>query len=131
MILIGQSRFPLVLVLAIVIAALAPTSAPGHAAERIPSNLLLFAQEKAKPFRGHLEARRPACRVHRKVKVFRVSNHHLVGTTRATRQGHWFIPGHKPNGSFFAKVGRERTENRGGNITYLCQRDKSPLRHFS
>ena len=95
-----------------------------------PSNLIFFAQEKAKPFRGHVTARHPACRLFRKVKVFRASNHRLVAETRTNKRGQWFIPGHNPNGSFFAKVTQERTENRGGTITYLCERDSSPVRHF-
>jgi hypothetical protein len=74
-----RSRVMLVLVFGVAVTALAPISAPGRAVEHIPSNVLLFAQEKAEPFRGRVEAPRLACRDHRKVKVFRHSTHRLVG----------------------------------------------------
>jgi hypothetical protein len=114
----------------IAVATLAPISAPGRAVEHIPSNVLLYAQEKAKPFRGRVTAPGLACKQHRKVRVFRASNRRLVAKTKTNNHGRWFIPAHSPNGSFFARVTRATRENRGGNRTYLCQRDASPVRHF-
>jgi hypothetical protein len=114
----------------IAVAALAPISAPGHAVEHIPSNVLLFGQEKAKPFRGRVEAPRLACRDHRKVKVFRRSNHRLVGQTRTIHRGKWSIRRPNAHGSFIAKVPRLVTENRSDDTTYICRLDYSPIRHF-
>jgi hypothetical protein len=130
----NRPRFQLILALAlaVAIAALATTLALGRAAEPIPSNVLLFAQEKAKPFRGRVTARRLACRVHRKVKVFHAqrSNHRLVDKTRTNHRGQWSIPTPNAQGDFFAKVMRERKRGRAGTPTYICRRDYSPTRHF-
>jgi hypothetical protein len=111
-------------------AVLAPTFASGRAAEHIPSNVLLFAQEKAKPFRGRVEAPRLACRDHRKVKVFRHSNNRLVGETRTVHRGKWSIPRRHAHGSFYAKAARVETKSRSGDKAYICRFDYSPTRHF-
>jgi hypothetical protein len=124
------ARFQLVLISVIAIAAAIPTFALAGTVERIPSNVLLFAQEKAKPFRGRVEARRLACRVHRKVKVFRHSNHRLVDKTRTNHRGQWSIPTPNAHGSFFAVVAKQQKESRSGDITYVCRTDQSPVRHF-
>ena len=120
----------LALATALAVAALASISASGHAVEGIRSNVLLFAQEKVKPFRGRVEAQRLACRDHRKVKVFRHSDRRLVGQTRTVNRGKWSIPRPNAHGSFYAKVPRQETESRSGDTTYICRLDYSPLRHF-
>jgi len=112
------------------VAALASTWALGRTAEHIPSNVLLFAQEKAKPLRGRVEAARLACRDHRKVKVLRHSNHRLVGETRTVHRGKWSIPRPHAHGSFYAKAARLETESRSGDKTYICRFDYSSTRHF-
>src|SRR5436190_3790027 len=121
-----RSRFLLVLVLASVITALAPTAAPGYGGEAIPSKVIFFTREKAKPFRGRVASPRPSCRVDRKVKVFKLRHRHahFIDKTTSNHRGQWSIPRPKAHGYFFAKMPRAEKTTRSGR-TYACHSDYS------
>ena len=141
-----RSRFPFLLALAAVIAALTPSLSPGDAGQRNAgspdcsgpypprfckfTSLILYTQEKGEPFRGKIiRAGADACDRHRKVKVFRYP-HHLAAKTRTDERGHWFIRRPNAHGNFYAKIVPAWRRSSGGNHLYFCEGDYSRTHKF-
>jgi hypothetical protein len=122
-----KSRFPIVLAVTAVAAAVAAPLAAGGTIKRIDSTVTLATTN---PFHGHVSSPNHACEVHRVVKVYdqQPGPDGLFGKTKTNRRGKWSIDAPNVNGNFYAKVTR-REEGAAG-TTYVCRRDVSPARHF-